>query len=75
MIGARAGVACRVTVAIFWTYAPGLIVYALKWPKHRTFGFHELWHLLVVIGSAASWAVNCSLLQRREALLYYAPSP
>lgn len=33
------------------------------WPL--TFGFHELWHLLVVVASASSWACNCSLLARQ----------
>mmetsp|Transcript_8405 Transcript_8405/g.12551 ORF Transcript_8405/g.12551 Transcript_8405/m.12551 type:complete len:294 (+) Transcript_8405:334-1215(+) len=63
-------------IALAAAYLVGSQIYANATPKlwPSTFGFHELWHLLVVIGSAASWAVNCSLLQRREALLYYAAS-
>jgi hemolysin III len=60
-------------ISLAAAYLVGSHIYANATPRlwSATFGFHELWHLLVVIGSASSWAVNCSLLQRREALLYY----
>ena len=34
------------------------------WP--RTFGYHELWHLLVVVASLCTWSVNNSVLCRAE---------
>ena len=36
------------------TYSAGAIVYAIKRPNPfpRVFGFHEIWHLFVVAGSA-----------------------
>jgi len=36
--------------------------YPRLWPD--VFGYHELWHLLVVIASYCTWSMNCSLLQR-----------
>ena len=41
-------------------------VYANCYPKMwpRIFSFHELWHVFVVIGSACSYALGCSLLIR-----------
>ena len=48
------------------SYLIGSQIYANATPKlwQRTFGFHELWHLLVVVGSACSYLVNNSLLLR-----------
>ena len=43
-------------VAAFSDAGPAL------WPA--TFGFHELWHLLVVIASACTYACNCSIISR-----------
>ena len=42
------------------TYSVGALVYWLKRPNPvpGIFGFHELWHLFVVVGSACHfWAV------------------
>jgi hemolysin III len=47
-------------------YSAGALIYGLKWPDIRpgVFGFHELWHLFVLAGSACHfWAM----------LLYIAP--
>lgn len=35
-------------------YSIGAVIYALKWPKffEGIFGFHEIWHVMVVIGFA-----------------------
>jgi len=49
------------TIGIFWMvlggviYSGGAIIYALKRPNFipGVFGFHELWHLFVMAGSAA----------------------
>ena len=41
-------------------YSAGALIYALKWPDIRpgVFGFHELWHLFVMAGSACHfWAM------------------
>lgn len=47
-------------------YSAGAIIYGLKWPNlvPGVFGFHELWHLFVLVGSA------CHFL---AVLLYIAP--
>jgi hemolysin III len=35
------------------TYSVGAVIYATKKPNiHRFFGFHELWHIFVLVGSA-----------------------
>src|SRR5919107_838392 len=41
-------------------YSAGAVIYGLKWPNIRpgVFGFHELWHLFVLAGSACHfWAM------------------
>ena len=41
-------------------YTVGAVLYALKWPNPfpKTFGFHEIWHLLVMGGSFSHfWAI------------------
>jgi len=53
-VWATAPVACRVSVIIFFTYMPGLVVYALKWPKSHIFGFHEWFHTSVLFGHSLS---------------------
>lgn len=39
-------------------YTVGAVLYATKWPNPRpgVFGFHEIWHLFVMAGSAAHFA-------------------
>jgi hemolysin III len=39
-------------------YSLGALVYALKWPDPRPgrFGFHEVWHLFVLVASALHFA-------------------
>jgi len=51
---AAAPVACRTSLIIFTAYAPGLLLYALKWPSRSDFGFHELFHSSVLLGHATS---------------------
>ena len=52
------------------SYLVGSQIYNNKVPKlwEHVFGFNELWHLLVVVGSACSYATNCSLLMRRAGI-------
>jgi hemolysin III len=47
---------CVVTGGVVYTV--GAVVYALKWPNPRppTFGFHEVWHVFVLLGSALHFA-------------------
>jgi predicted membrane channel-forming protein YqfA (hemolysin III family) len=47
-------------------YLVGSQVFAHAVPKlwPYTFGFHELWHLLVVVASALTYSCNCSLVSR-----------
>ncbi len=45
-------------------YILGSLIYALKWPNPspRYFGFHEIWHIFVLLGSACHfWAVELHL--------------
>ena len=34
------------------SYTAGAVIYALKWPQIKHFGFHEIFHLFVLLGSA-----------------------
>lgn len=51
------------TGGLFWLaaggvfYSVGAVIYALKWPDPLpdVFGFHEVWHLFVMAGSACHW--------------------
>jgi hemolysin III len=45
-------------------YTVGAVIYAVKWPDPwpDTFGFHEIWHLFVLGGSAAHYASVLALL-------------
>lgn len=54
--------------AIFWLavggvfYSVGAIVYAARWtPRPNLLGFHELWHLFVLAGTAAHVAMMFNL--------------
>ncbi len=45
-------------------YILGSFIYALKWPNPfpKYFGFHEIWHIFVLVGSACHfWAVELHL--------------
>ena len=50
--------ACTVNKIIFGVYAPGLLLYAIKWPKSDRFGFHEYFHTSVIAGHLASMAFD-----------------
>ncbi|MDF1763227.1 MAG: hemolysin III family protein, partial [Oleibacter sp.] len=52
--------------ALWWllyggiAYTLGAVVYALKWPDPwpRWFGFHEVWHIFVIVGAFCHfWAI------------------
>lgn len=47
-------------------YLVGSQVYAHRWPNPwpESFGYHEIWHALIVIASACTYYVNCSVLKR-----------
>jgi predicted membrane channel-forming protein YqfA (hemolysin III family) len=65
---------------IYAAYAPGFLIYATKFPKRRTWGYHELFHLSVLAGNLVSigfdlgglglfsCAVPCSSLASRLTL-------
>jgi hemolysin III len=46
-------------------YSGGAIIYALKRPDFvpGVFGFHELWHLFVMAGSAAHFVLIYSVIR------------
>jgi hemolysin III len=52
------GIVVALVVAGGVVYTLGAVVYALRWPdpRPRVFGFHEIWHLFVLGGSALHWA-------------------
>jgi len=50
--------ASRVNRVIFGIYAPGLILYVLKWPRSMVFGFHEYFHTSVIAGHLASMLLD-----------------
>lgn len=56
----------RMLVCMAACYVGGSQLYASAapalWPA--TFGFHELWHLLIVVASACTYLVNCSVIRR-----------
>lgn len=47
-------------------YTIGAIILGAQWPdpRPRTFGYHEVWHILVVAGLALHYAVVASLVTR-----------
>ena len=47
-------------------YLGGSQVYAYTWPSPwpHTFGYHEIWHICVVLASACTYLCNASLLMR-----------
>jgi hemolysin III len=49
-------------------YVGGSAVYALKTPTlfHDHFGFHELWHLMIVVAAAGTYTANLSVLSRTQ---------
>lgn len=55
-----AAVACYLFGSQVYAYATPQL-----WPA--TFGFHELWHLLVVLATACTWSANNSVLARAAA--------
>jgi hemolysin III len=55
--------AAMLVVAGGVVYTLGAVVYALRWPNPfpRVFGFHEIWHIFVLGGSALHFAAVASL--------------
>lgn len=50
------GLVWLVTGGVF--YSVGAVIYALKKPNfHKEFGFHEIWHLFVLAGSASHFVM------------------
>lgn len=48
------GGALTLNAVIYTLYASGLVLYVSKRPQSKTFGFHEMFHTLVVLGHLAS---------------------
>lgn len=53
----------RINALIFLAYLPGLVLYALKWPRNKTFGFHEIFHSSVLSGHTLSMVFDLMLLK------------
>jgi hemolysin III len=45
------------------TYTLGALIYAFKWPDPypTVFGYHEIFHVLVVLGSGFHFALNYNI--------------
>lgn len=48
------------------SYLVGSQIYAYQWPNPlpKTFGYHEIWHLLIVVAASCSYYINASVLAR-----------
>jgi hemolysin III len=46
-------------------YTVGAIIYALKWPDPwpDRFGFHDVWHVFVLVGAGCHFAMTWTLIQ------------
>jgi len=53
--------------ALVLTLPAGAALFAAKWPNPRpaTFGYHEVWHVMVVSASICHYAAIMHLLVRR----------
>ncbi|KAJ8609881.1 hypothetical protein CTAYLR_007511 [Chrysophaeum taylorii] len=49
--------------SVYFCYLPGFILYATKWPKHKTFGYHEIFHSSVLLGHMASMGFDLWFLR------------
>jgi hypothetical protein len=54
VLGAAHSRVSQANGVIFAVYAPGLLLYVLKWPKSNIFGFHEWFHTSVLAGHVVS---------------------
>lgn len=58
---------------LFWSmafiYLAGSQIYAHRWPNPwpDQFGYHEIWHLLIVVACGCSYVGNWSVLERTRA--------
>ena len=50
------------------SYSIGGLIYAMRWPdpSPTVFGYHEIFHMLVIIASALHFAAIYMLVQRRQ---------
>ncbi len=49
-------------------YSVGGLIYAVKWPdpKPKVFGYHEIFHMLVIVASALHFAAIYLLVQSKQ---------
>jgi hemolysin III len=49
-------------------YSIGGLIYAVRWPdpNPKLFGYHEIFHMLVIIASALHFAAIYTLVQDRQ---------
>lgn len=52
----------QASIAVYLCYLPGFALYATKWPKTRTFGYHEYFHSSVLLGHLASMGFDLAVL-------------
>lgn len=64
----RPGLLAMIAVAGV-VYTIGAVLFAMKWPKLSPtwFGFHEVWHVMVVVAGVLFFAVNISLVSGASA--------
>jgi hemolysin III len=58
---------CALGVSLF-SYLSGAFVYAFEYPdpSPNHFGYHELWHLLIVIAAMGTYTANISVIGRAQ---------
>lgn len=56
---------CAVNMTIWFVYLPGLLCYALNWPRDDdTWGAHDLFHAFVLLGHLATYSFDVANLLR-----------
>lgn len=64
LLGTRppVGLGLALCLAVFCTYGAGLALWALRYPRSQTFGYHEWFHVSVVLGHLTSMACDLRVL-------------
>ena len=47
---------------IYAAYAPGFVIYATKFPKNKKWGYHEWFHISVLMGNLVSMGFDLGIL-------------
>ena len=62
---------CAVYTLIYFIYAPGVVLYALNWPRdNELYGAHDLFHVAVILGHLSSAFFDAWHLYKQEDCLF-----